>query len=272
MSNNAGRSIWNGSIAFGMVVIPVKLYTATDTHDTSFRQVHRADGGRVQFRRFCSLDGEEVPFPDIAKGYEHADGSVTVLTDDDMKNLPLSTSKAMEVLQFVDPAKIDPLMFGKAYYALPASPAGNNAFTMLVKAMQRRKVAGLVKVALRQRETLGLLTERDGSLALTLLLWPDEVREAPKPDPVTALNDKVIEQATGLIDIMTSDFIPSDHTDAYAAAVNELVEAKIAGKPAAPAGVPTAAGPPADLSDMLKASVAAAKGSKSTAKKGAKKS
>jgi DNA end-binding protein Ku len=265
MGNTAGRSTWSGSLTFGMVVIPIKLYTATDSHDTSFRQVHREDGGRVQFRRFCSLDGEEVPYSDIAKGAEQPDGSVVVLTDDDMASLPLNTTKSMEVLQFVDPSKIDTLMFDKSYYALPGNPAGASAYALLIAAMRQRKVAGLVKVALRQRETLGLVQERDGGLVLTLLRWPDEVRDNPWSTDAgvgpagAALNENVVEQAVGLIDIMTEPFVPGEHEDVYAEAVAAMVAAKIAGQPRPAGGASPVTGPPADLSDMLKASVAAAK-------------
>lgn len=262
MANTPGRSIWNGSISFGMVVIPIKLYTATDSHDVSFRQVHREDGGRIQFRRFCSSCGEEVPYSDIAKGFEAPSGDITILTDDDMANLPLATSKAMEVTQFVDAAKIDPMLFDKNYYALPGNPAGANAYALLVSAMRQRNVAGLVKVALRQRESLGLVTERDGGLVLTLLRWPDEVRDNPYTNEGAApVDGAVVTQAVSLIDVMTGPFIASEHTDAYAGAVNELVASKTAGtllEPAAKRSEPA----PADLGDMLRASVAAAKAAK----------
>ena len=259
---SAGRSIWNGSISFGMVVVPVKLYTATDSHDVSFRQVHREDGGRIQFRRFCSVCGVEVPYADISKGFEQPTGDVVILTDDDMATLPLSTVKAMEVTQFVDANKIDPLLFDKSYYVLP-NPTGENAFALLVQAMKRRHVAGLIKVSLRQRESLGIVTERDGGLVLTLLRWPDEVREQLTPSPITNLNENVIDQATSLIDVMTGPFVPGEHTDKYTEAVHELVAAKTAGvalelteKRSEPA--------PLDLGDILKASVAAAKAKKDT--------
>lgn len=258
---SAGRSIWNGSISFGMVVVPIKLYTATDSHDVSFRQVHREDGGRVQYRRFCSICGVEVPYSDIAKGWEQPTGDVVILTDDDMATLPLSSTKAMEVTQFVDAAKVDPLLLDKSYYALPGNPAGENAFALLVQAMKRRHVAGLVKVALRQRETMGLVQEKDGGLVLTLLRWPDEVRENPYSAGGVSTNENVVEQAVSLIDVMTSPYVPGEHTDAYTEAVQELVAAKTAGialeltdKRAEPA--------PLDLGDILKASVAAAKAKK----------
>jgi DNA end-binding protein Ku len=226
----------------------------------------------VQQRRFCALDGSEVAYSDIAKGFENADGTMTVLTADDMARLPLPTAKTMEVLQFVDPAKVDPLMFGKAYYALPASPVAGNAFALLTLAMRQRRVSGLVKVALRQRESLGLLSERDGALVLTLLLWPDEVREAPTPaTSSTSVIDAAIDQAVSLIDVMTAPFVPGDYTDDYTEAVAELVAAKVAGRDVLPAPAGDHGGPPADLSDMLRASVAAAKAKRSPAKAPARK-
>jgi DNA end-binding protein Ku len=256
-----GRSIWNGSISFGMVVIPIKLYTATESHDVSFRQVHREDGGRVQFRRFCSVCGVEVPYSDIAKGYEHTTGDVVVLDDGDLSNLPLSTTRAMEVTQFVDAAKIDPLLFDRNYYALPGNPAGDNAYALLVQAMKRRNVAGVVKVALRQRETLGLVSEKDGGLVLTLLRWPDEVRENPYSSGGVSVNESQVDQAVSLIDVLSGPFVPGEHTDTYTEAVQELVAKKTAGialeltdKKSEPA--------PLDLGDILKASVAAAKARK----------
>jgi DNA end-binding protein Ku len=260
MGNTVGRSTWSGSITFGLVIVPVKLYTATDTHDVAFRQVHRKDGERVQYRRFCAADGAEIAYSDIAKGYELPDGNIVVLGDDDLKDLPLPTLKSMEVLQFVNAEKIDPLLFAKAYYVMPGSPVANGAFGLLLAAMRQRNVSGLVKIALRQRETLGLLSEREGALVLTLLLWPDEVREAPKAELADAEN-KLIGQAIDLIDAMTAPFDPDEHTDSYEAAVNALVAAKIADAPVRPSEHPVT-GPPTDLADILLASVAAAREAK----------
>src|SRR5215472_9813893 len=113
------RSIWAGAISFGMVVIPVKLYAATEQRDVAFRQVHREDGGRVQFRRFCSLDGAEVPYSDVAKGYELATGDVVVLTEDDLEGLSIAPDKRTEVLQITPAGQLDPILANKAYYLEP---------------------------------------------------------------------------------------------------------------------------------------------------------
>ena len=118
------RSIWAGAISFGMVVIPVKLYAATEQRDVAFRQVHRGDGGRIQFRRICSLDGEEVPYSDVAKGYELPTGDVVVLTDEDLADLPLATAHRIDVLHFAPAGQLDPILTNKSYYLEPSPASG----------------------------------------------------------------------------------------------------------------------------------------------------
>jgi len=169
------RSIWAGAISFGMVVIPVKLYTATEQRDVAFRQVHREDGGRIQFRRICSIDGQEVPYSDVAKGYELATGDVVVLTDDDLKELPLATAKRIDVVHFSPAGQLDPILANKAYYLEP-EPAGVRAYVLFRDALERSGRVAVAKVAIRQREALAALRVRDGVVVLETLLWPDEVR------------------------------------------------------------------------------------------------
>src|SRR5258708_37938876 len=129
-------SIWAGAISFGMAVIPAKLFAATEQRDVSFRQVHRGDGGRVQFRRFCSVDGQEVPYSDVAKGYELPTGDVVVLTDEDLAELPLATAKRIDVLHFAPAGQLDPILSSKSYYLGPA-PAGVRA-SVLFRAARKR--------------------------------------------------------------------------------------------------------------------------------------
>jgi len=258
------RSIWAGAISFGMVVIPVKLYAATEQRDVAFRQVHREDGGRIQFRRVCSLDGEEVAYSDVAKGYELATGDVVVLTDDDLKDLPLATAKRIDVLHFTPAGQLDPILANKAYYLEP-EPAGVRAYMLFRDALERSGRVAVAKVAIRQREALGALRVRDGVLVLETLLWPDEVR-APEfkfLDEDVEIRSQELKMAASLIDTMTEDFDPSLYKDAYREALEALVQAKIEGnevvRPAgtvAPAG---SAGGPADLTETLRASVEAAK-------------
>jgi DNA end-binding protein Ku len=260
------RSIWAGAISFGMVVIPVKLYAATEQRDVAFRQVHREDGGRIQFRRVCSVDGQEVPYADVAKGYELATGDVVVLTDDDLKELPLATAKRIDVLHFAPSGQLDPILANKAYYLEP-EPAGVRAYVLFRDALERSGRVAVAKVAIRQREALAALRVRDGVLVLETLLWPDEVRTADFKflDEDVDIRTQELKMAASLIDTMTEDFDPSLYTDAYREALEALVQAKIEGNEVVrPAGGFSAEKPggPADLTETLRASVAAAKASR----------
>jgi len=258
------RSIWAGAISFGMVVIPVKLYAATEQRDVAFRQVHQEDGGRIQFRRICSVDGQEVAYADVAKGYELATGDVVVLTDDDMKELPLATAKRIDVLHFTPSGQLDPILANKAYYLEP-EPAGVRAYVLFRDALERSGRVAVAKVAIRQREALAALRVRDGVLVLETLLWPDEVR-APDfqfLDEDVDIRTQELKMAASLIDTMTEDFDPSLYKDAYREAIEALVQAKIEGnevvRPPGSAVPADAPGAPADLTETLRASVEAAK-------------
>jgi len=261
------RSIWAGAISFGMVVIPVKLYAATEQRDVAFRQVHQEDGGRIQFRRICSVDGREVAYADVAKGYELATGDVVVLTDDDLKELPLATAKRIDVLHFTPSGQLDPILANKAYYLEP-EPAGVRAYVLFRDALERSGRVAVAKVAIRQREALAALRVRDGLLVLETLLWPDEVR-APDfkfLDEDVDIRTQELKMAASLIDTMTEDFDPSLYKDAYREAIEALVQAKIEGnevvRPPGSAVPADAPGAPADLTETLRASVAAAKASR----------
>ncbi len=258
-----------------MVVIPVKLYAATEQRDVAFRQVHREDGGRIQFRRFCSVDGEEVAYSDVAKGYELATGDVVVLTDDDMQELPLATAKRIDVLHFSPAGQLDPILANKAYYLDP-DPAGVRAYVLFRDALQRSGRVAVAKVAIRQREALAGLRVREGVLVLETLLWPDEVR-APDfkfLDENVDVRSQELKMAASLIDTMTEDFDPSLYKDTYREALEALVQAKIEGnevvRPAGQAVPAGKSGGPADLAETLRASVEAAKASRAKSSEAAK--
>ncbi len=253
------RSMWKGSISFGLVTIPVKLYTATEQRDVAFRQVHAEDGGRIHFRRICSLDGEEVPFADVAKGYELPDGEMIVLTDDDLGQLPLPTTRSIEVLNFSPADQVDPILWNRSYYVEPEQ-AGARAYVLLRDALERSGKVAVTRVALRQRESLAVLRSRDGLLVLETMLWPDEVRvpDFPFLDADIDVRTQELRMATSLIDSMTEDFDPDQYHDGYREALEQLVEAKAEGREvSAPAG-PAAPAEPASLLDALQASLDAA--------------
>jgi len=255
------RSMWKGAISFGLVMIPVKLYAATEQKDIAFRQVHREDGGRIRFRRVCSIDGVEVPYEDVAKGYELPDGEMIVLTDEDMADLPLATSKSIEVMHFAPADQLDPILFSRSYYVEPEN-TGVRAYALLRDALERSGKIAIAQVALRQRESLATLRTRDGVLVLETLLWPDEVRAADFPflDDDVEVRSQELQMASSLIDSMTVDFDPDEYHDRYREALQELVEAKVEGREVLQPQPEEDTGEPTSLADALRASLAAAKG------------
>ncbi|GAA5076959.1 DNA end-binding protein Ku [Thermocatellispora tengchongensis] len=261
------RSIWKGAISFGLVTIPVKLYSATEQKDVTFHQVHREDGGRIRYKRVCTKDGEEVPYSDIAKGYELATGEIVVLTDEDFEDLPLSSSRRIDVLQFSPAEQIDPIYFAKSYYLEPDAQ-GEKPYVLLRDALERSGQVAVVKVALRQRESLATLRVRDGVFVLETMLWPDEIRvpDFAFLDEDIDVRAQELQMAESLIQTMASDFDPSEYHDSYREALQQVIEAKVAGKEViAPEAVPEAR-PAGDLMAALRASVDAAKKQREAAK------
>src|ERR687896_1684877 len=205
------RSIWKGAISFGLVTIPVKVYSATEQRDVSFHQVHRADGGRIKFRRVCTVCGEEVAYADVAKGYELPGGEVVVLTDEDFADLPLSTSRRIDVLQFAAVEQVDPIYFNKSYFLEPDAQ-GDKPYVLLRDALESSGRVAIVKVALRQRESLATLRVRDGIFVLETMLWPDEVRTPDFPflEEDIEVRKQELSMATSLIESMQGEFDPSE--------------------------------------------------------------
>ena len=184
------RSIWKGAISFGLVTIPVKLYSATEQKDVSFHQVRRSDGSRIKYKRVAAVDGEEVSYGDIAKGYELSSGETVVLTDEDFKDLPLTTNRAIDVLQFVPLEELDPIFFEKSYYLEP-DKAGTKPYVLLRDALEQSGKVAVVKVALRNRESLAALRVRDGYAAFDA----ERIFELPGdrvPDPAACQCGEVL--------------------------------------------------------------------------------
>jgi DNA end-binding protein Ku len=255
------RSIWKGAISFGLVTIPVKLYSATEEKDVSFHQVRRSDGSRIKYKRVAASDGEEVAYGDIAKGFELPSGETVVLTDEDFKDLPLTTSRAIDVLQFVPLEEVDPIYFAKSYYLEP-DKTGTKPYVLLRDALEQSDKVAIVKVALRNRESLATLRVRDGVFVLETMLWPDEVR-TPSFD---FLNEDVevrpqeLAMAGSLIETLSGDFDPSAYTDSYREALQAVIDAKAAGREVVqPETAQPTSGTVVDLMAALRASVEAAK-------------
>jgi DNA end-binding protein Ku len=254
------RSIWKGAISFGLVTIPVKLYSATEEKDISFRQVHPADGGRIKYKRVCEKDGQEIPYAEIGRGYELPDGRMVILTAEDFESLPLATTKSVEVVQFVAEADVDPTYFNKTYF-LQADGPGTKPYVLLRDALAKTKQSALVKVALRSREALALIRPKDGVLLLHTMLWPDELRDgsfAAPPADITA-SDAEVTMAQSFIEALAGDFHPEEHTDHYREALEAVVRSKAEGIPLAEEPEAPQEAEVVDLVAALRASVEAAK-------------
>jgi Ku protein len=256
------RSIWRGAVSFGLVSIGVKLYSATEDKDIRFHQVHATDGGRVKYRRVCSIDGEEVEYSDIAKGYELPDGQVVILTDEDFDQMPLSTRREIDVLQFVDQDEIDPIQFEKTYYLEPDGPA-TRPYVLLRDALENAGQVAITKIAIRQRESLAVLRVRDGVLVLHTMRWPDEIRQPDFAflDEDVTVRPQELKMAEALIASMTGEFDPTEFTDDYREAMTALLEAKQSGGEVAQVPeVEDTGGAVVDLMSALRRSVERARG------------
>jgi DNA end-binding protein Ku len=256
------HSMWKGAVSFGLVMIPVKLYAATEQKDIAFRQVHREDGGRIRFRRFCSIEDVEVPYEDVAKGYELPGGEIVILTEEDMADLPLPTTRSIEVVQFTPAEQLDPILLNRSYYVEPEA-AGVRAYCLLRDALEDSGKIAIAQVALRQRESLAILRVRDDVLVLETLLWPDEVRVPAFGflDDDIEVRPQELRMAGSLIESMTVDFDPDEYHDSYREALQELVNAKVEGREVVqPEEEEQPSGATSSLADALRASLAAARG------------
>ncbi|WP_163513744.1 Ku protein [Fodinicola acaciae] len=224
------RAIWKGAVSFGLVSIPVKLYGATEEKDVRFHQVHAADGGRIRYKRVCQIDGEEVAYSEIAKGYELETGETVILTDTDLAELPLSASREIEVLEFVPADQLDPILFAKTYYLEPEGSAVK-PYVLLREALESTERMAVVKVALRQREAMAALRVRDGVIVLQTMLWPDEIRtpEFAFLDDDVELRPQERQMAASLVESMAADFDSDEFHDEYREALLQLIDAKTEG-------------------------------------------
>ena len=258
------RAIWKGAVSFGLVSIGVKMFSATEERDISFHQVRRSDGSRIRYRRVAEADGEEVAYSDIAKGYSLPSGETIVLTDEDLADLPLPSTRVVDVLQFVPAEQVDPIYFARSYYLEPENQAVK-PYLLLRDALEESGMYGLVKVAIRNREQLATLRVRDGVIVLETMIWPDEVRETAFPflDEHVDLRPQELAMAESLVASMAGDFDPDAYSDDYREALQQVIDAKIEGREVVetPQAEPTA-GNVVDLMAALRASVEAAKRSR----------
>ena len=253
------RAMWKGAISFGLVTIPVSVYPATEEKTLRFNQLHDEDGGRIRMKRVCSVDGEEVGYEHIVKGYEYEKDRYVILTDEDFDTVPVESSRQIDIQQFVELEEIDPMLYKKSYYLVPEE-TGAKAYALLREAMNKAGKVGIAKVSFRDKEHLAALRFSEESFVLETMFWPDEIREADfgGVDVDAKLRDNELEMAQTLIDNLTSEWDPTQYADEYREGLLGIVEAKINGEEIEVVQ-PEPTAKVVDLMEALKASVAAAK-------------
>lgn len=253
------RSMWKGAISFGLVTIPVAVFPATEEKSLKFNQLHDADNGRIRYKRVCEQDGEEVTYEHIVKGYEYEKDRYVILTDDDLDAVPVESSRAIDIVQFVDLEEIDPILYKKSYYLVP-DETGAKAYALLRTALAEESKVGIAKVSFRDKEHLAALRFKDDVFVLETMYWPDEVRAAEFEtlDSRAKARPQEVEMAKTLIENLTEPWNPDGFKDEYREALLSIVEKKIAGEEieAAPEAAPARV---VDLMEALKASVEAAR-------------
>ena len=228
------RSIWKGSIAFGLVNVPVKVYSATEDHDLKFHQVHAKDNGRIRYKRVCEVCGEVVEYRDIARAYESDDGRTVVITDEDIATLPEERSREIEVVEFVPAGDLDPLMYDRSYFLEPDGKS-SKSYVLLAKTLMETDRVAIVHFALRNKTRLAALRVKDFSkrdvMVIHTLLWPDEIRDPDFPvlDKEVQIKPAELKMAGQVVESMTDDFDPDQFRDTYQEQLHELVLAKLEG-------------------------------------------
>lgn len=265
------RNLWKGAISFGLVHVPVKLYSATERKDIKFNYLHEKCKTPIRYERVCPTCDTEVPLEEIVKGYEYEKGRYVIMQDEDLENLPLETTKTVEILNFVRLEEIDPVYFDKSYYLAPGD-GGQKAYELLKRAMQDARKVAVAKVVIRSKESLATLRVYNDIILMETMFYPDEIRRTqlmPEVDYKVQVHDNEIKMAANLIESLTETFDPDKYHNEYRQALHDLITAKISGEQiaVAPRVEP---GKVLDLMEALKASIELAKEEKKKAGGGRK--
>ncbi len=252
------RALWRGTISFGMVTIPIKLFTATESQDISFRQLHAADNSPIKLVRRCAADGQDLDADEIVKGYEYAKDHFVLVDESDLEKLPIPSKHTIELTAFVQSEEIDPVFYEKSYHVEPEE-MGRKPFALLVKALEEKKLNAVGKIAIRTKERLCSLRPRNGALMLETLFYADEVKPPEGEAPEMKVSEAEMKVAYALIDLLHEPFDPTQYRDEYRDSLKEIIEAKLEGHEYVAPAEPAAAAPAVDLMAALKASVEAAK-------------
>ena len=252
------RAIWSGAISFGMVSIPVELYGATESKDIRFNLIHATCGSKLQQRRWCPTDEVDVPWNDVARGFEYAKGQYVILTDEDFEQLPLPSTHTIDLTAFVEQGDIDPVFYERSYYLEPDERA-RKPYALLLKALEQKKLSAVGSITIRKKEQLCVIRPHSDTIMLETLFYPDEIREERGVDlGKVKVSDREMDMAFTLIDLLKRPFDPSEYKDHYREALAQLIEAKLDGKQVVSAP-PTKEARVFDLAEALKRSVEAAK-------------
>ena len=255
-SAKAPRAIWNGTISFGMVSIPVGLYTATESQDVHFHLLHQRDDVRLKNVRWCPKDEKAVPWEEVVRGFEYAKGRYVPVTDEDLEHLPVKTVHTVDISDFVRLEEVDPIYFDKAYYLAPAE-AGVKAFALLRQALEQTGRAAVAKVAIRDKESLCLVRPYQDVLTMETMLYANEIRSTREIAVDGAeVSPKELQMAVSLVENLSDRFDPQRYHDEYQAALKQLIDAKVAGAPL-PAAPSEQGEKVVDLMEALRASVEA---------------
>ncbi|MFJ3445832.1 Ku protein [Streptomyces sp. NPDC086081] len=247
------RTVWSGAISFGLVTVPINVVSATEDHSLRFHQYHLEDMGRVRVRKFCEAEDREVTSDEIGKGYQLTKEQVIPISDDELRDLPLPTAKAIEIEAFVPLESVDPIRIGEGYYLQPSGQVAHKPYKLLAKALGRSAKVAVAKYAWSGRERLGLLRARDDVIVLHAMRWPDEIRDPSEllPPPVE-LSDEEIEGALALMDSMTrEDLEGAEFQDTYTEALEQIIEAKREHRE--PPALPEPEGEPGQIVDLMAA-------------------
>jgi DNA end-binding protein Ku len=251
------RSIWKGSISFGLVNVPVKVYSATEDHDIKFHQIHAKDNGRIRYKRVCEVCGEVVEYGAIARAYESDDGRMVIITDDDIATMPEERNHEIEVLEFVPAADLDPMMYDRSYFLEPDGKS-SKSYVLLAKTLAETDRVAIVHFALRNKTQLAALRVKDFSkrevLVVHTLLWPDEIRDPDFPvlDKEVEIKPAELKMAGQVVEAMADEFNPDRYHDTYQDQMRKLVEAKLEGGEAfTTKEEPTELDETEDVSDLL---------------------
>lgn len=256
----ARRSIWKGAVSFGMVAIPVKLYTATDDKDIAFVTLHKSCNTRIQQKRYCPTHGTEVPYEEITRGYEYSKDQYVVMEPKDFDNLPLNSLHTIEIQRFVNMSEIDPINFERTYMLEPEG-VGTKPFYLLKQALENSKKAAVAKLAIRNKEHICTLKPYGHSISVHTMFYPDEIRgtdELTLPEEQTAISKPEMEMAKMLIDSLSGPYDPTEFKDEYRGALERVIENKLGSTEAVISAPAPVKGKVGDLMEALRASITAA--------------